>query len=282
MIPLHCPLSNHTDLFTNCKNCVRRQDARTALEAALPRVSSNVVLYISHAAETLFQLQPEHFSPLQCEWMKKLYSYYVVGGQLRSLYDTILASALLGVCPYCAQRDVQTVDHYLPKKIFPEFSVLVENLVPSCAACNAQKGEHRPLTSSEQVFHPYFDDWTGPELLKASLNLDAGITVTFSISTTIEIDPEVAARASSHLQLFRLDALYSIHAGVELVNSKLEFGEVANAGGADALKRELERRSLSVRWPFHSWRRALYNELSCHSAFLNGGYQLIDEPRVRA
>ncbi|HEY1744206.1 MAG TPA: HNH endonuclease [Granulicella sp.] len=278
MIRLATPQFSHHEIFAACVGYIKNQTTRAAVQASYPAVAANVAAYGVRATETLFRLQPEGFSKLQQNWLKKLYRYYLAGGKQRLVYDSILASSEFGICPYCGQRDTQTLDHYLPQSVFPEFAVLAENLVPCCSACNKEKGEHRPLAATQQVFHPYFDDWSESELLQATLHLGNNAVVTFAIVNKGNIDADIVARASTHFQTFHLGALYSTHAGVELVNSKEEFKEAASSPEPQSLRRELEKRMSKIKWPFHSWRRALYRELASNEAFLNGGYNLIDEP----
>lgn len=71
------------------------------------------------------------------------------------------------VCPYCNANFIQTIqaerilkaaksramadlDHFLPKSLFPIFTITLSNLVPSCIYCNQRfKGEH------QTNFHDY-------------------------------------------------------------------------------------------------------------------------------
>jgi len=48
------------------------------------------------------------------------------------LRDEVLSSARFDACPYCNFTSVDTIDHALPRAVYPEYSVLVQNLVPSC------------------------------------------------------------------------------------------------------------------------------------------------------
>jgi hypothetical protein len=44
-------------------------------------------------------------------------------------------------CQYCAglNRETRTFDHYLEKKLFPQFSIFHRNLVPCCSDCNRDR-----------------------------------------------------------------------------------------------------------------------------------------------
>lgn len=67
----------------------------------------------------------------------------------------------LDCCPVCGSPDLpSSLDHYLPRSCFPEFSIFRANLVSSCSSCNtSEKGNIVAGKSPERFVHPYFDDW---------------------------------------------------------------------------------------------------------------------------
>lgn len=62
-------------------------------------------------------------------------------------------------CPMCGSQHLGTLDHYLPRESFPEFSILPCNLIPACPHCNSgvKKGIYRGTASPERFIHPYFE-----------------------------------------------------------------------------------------------------------------------------
>jgi hypothetical protein len=63
-----------------------------------------------------------------------------------------------GACPVCGATGNGTLDHYLPKGKYPEFSFYSKNLVPACFNCNTQRREKlRGLAADQRPIHPYFD-----------------------------------------------------------------------------------------------------------------------------
>ncbi|KJW99614.1 hypothetical protein RZ87_09780 [Enterobacter roggenkampii] len=67
----------------------------------------------------------------------------------------------LSFCPYCGNPMIpDTLDHFIPKGKWPEFSIFPNNLVPQCRGCAPVKGENYYCTKSNSAMfiHPiYFD-----------------------------------------------------------------------------------------------------------------------------
>lgn len=60
--------------------------------------------------------------------------------------------------PVLHHRDVSTLDHVLPKTLFPSLAVTPLNLVGSWKDCNKAKLAAAPSNTSYAVLHPYFED----------------------------------------------------------------------------------------------------------------------------
>lgn len=73
-----------------------------------------------------------------------------------------------GSCPVCGGAAAATLDHYLPKEFFPQFSLYSRNLVPACHRCNHMKGmQYQGALIGERGVHPYFDDFAAGQVLGA-------------------------------------------------------------------------------------------------------------------
>lgn len=62
-------------------------------------------------------------------------------------------------CPSCGEEGAPgTLDHYLPKDVFPEFAVCLANLTPMCNRCQEVKSTKYLTDSNRKAYiHPYFD-----------------------------------------------------------------------------------------------------------------------------
>lgn len=65
--------------------------------------------------------------------------------------------ALSPDCPYCGINQTSTIDHYLPKADYEQFSVFPPNLVPSCGECNTLR---KPWVRNgdRTTLHFFFDE----------------------------------------------------------------------------------------------------------------------------
>jgi 5-methylcytosine-specific restriction endonuclease McrA len=116
--------------------------------------------------------------------------------------------ALCTVCPYCTIAPPKTLDHYLPRNDYPEFSVLPINLVPACSGCNTSRG-FRDRTGARALIHPYFDTIPNERLLVATIRIvDGAPDATFSVDRTQAKDKGFADLYERHVDLLRLHARY--------------------------------------------------------------------------
>ncbi|QCG68121.2 hypothetical protein [Pseudomonas veronii] len=79
-------------------------------------------------------------------------------------------------CPMCGGDGPRTIEHYLPKECYPEYSVLSYNLIPSCGTCNAKRGSYNKYLQWPSLLHPYFDaDIFSRLLLEVDLTIETGV-----------------------------------------------------------------------------------------------------------
>lgn len=102
--------------------------------------------------------------------------------QLKSLYSTPpaalsfigkLRDSLRGACPVCGRDALGTLDHYLPKSLYSEFSFFSKNLVPCCDRCNNKRNALvRGAGIGERPLHPYFDNFAVNRILSVQFEPD--------------------------------------------------------------------------------------------------------------
>jgi len=82
--------------------------------------------------------------------------------------------AIKSLCPYCLLSWPNTLDHYIGKGKFPEFSILCRNLIPCCGHCNNIKLENWRDGGRRRFIHFYNDNFLHHRFLRARLVYSAG------------------------------------------------------------------------------------------------------------
>jgi ferritin len=81
-------------------------------------------------------------------WHGPLFGFDSRGDMLKQEFD--------GYCAYCGEKNASLqIEHVLPQSKFPFDSYF--NILPSCIACNAQKGARTPLEAGMRVHQAAFD-----------------------------------------------------------------------------------------------------------------------------
>jgi hypothetical protein len=280
MLAVDRPINDAGVVFAACAARTRDVDLRAALLAQRPHVEARAVLYLQNAnIGTLIDLAPEDPVDIDPAELSGLYGRVLVKGGERPLYLKLRGASRFNRCPTCGQRDVKTLDHYLAKDQYPELAVFPANLVPCCFECNHAKLNYHAEELVEQLFHPYYDDWSGYRLVRATINVGARVTTSFAIRSPHGVEDEVVERARNHFAQLELATLYEQHAAIELVERKPIFQSTFASDGADGLREELAFETRSRRRAnVNSWQSALYRGLSRSDDFCSGGFEQIDEP----
>lgn len=118
--------------------------------------------------------ETEEMVEITADEMEKVYTEFLVESpdstkKGREIYKKILKNTLFGICPYCSEREVKTVDHYFPKSKFISFVVTPINLLPCCTDCNKEKLDYHNNQENKMLIHPYFDDLRSIEWLECKV-----------------------------------------------------------------------------------------------------------------
>lgn len=137
--------------------------------------------------------------------------YKTKPGIIKTEIDDPLRSRKLNFCPFCGESGTpNTLDHFLPKDVYPEFSVLSKNLIPACDICQDanHKGTKVLNNNNERYFvHPYFDDIEGLIILKLNIfppfdNAD------FELVVNEDIDDNLFEICQRHINELKIDTRY--------------------------------------------------------------------------
>ncbi|WP_431882095.1 HNH endonuclease [Micromonospora chalcea] len=176
----------------------------------------------------------------------------------------------------CGRVTPTTIDHFLPKDKYPEFSLFVNNLVPVCPDCNRYKSTLTGSQEEGRFFHAYYDDVPADvPLLISKISVGEGVLVTFSVNDALS--GSLYKNAKYQFEKLRLGKLYPRAAVPELVERCDSFAAAFASGGSVAVAREARRigRGIERKLGRQYWKVALYHGISVSQSFCNGGFGLL-------
>lgn len=137
-------------------------------------------------------------------------------------------------CPYCCLNETQTLDHYLPKSKFPEYTLFSFNLIPVCYICNSKYKKEKYRNGESRLFiHPYIDNINELEIYLAIINSSNGvIKLNYIIDLPDDTDNELRVVINNHFESLELNSRFK------------KFGLDYISNMSDAFRIELENGTL--------------------------------------
>lgn len=272
------PSDNPKSVFTTCISKVRNNNLKNRLLSVVNLVEVAAVNYNQEAINKSWFNIGTHVDVggvvTQGE-MEKVYTGRMVGKKSpgRPIYNKIRVSADQNICPFCAQRPVSTLDHYLPKSEFPSLVVVPYNLVPACSDCNKIKNADVPYDAESQTLHPYYDDVTSEQWLFANIIQTTPASIEFFVRPPNNWEQVLKDRVSNHFKIFELSILYVPQAAVELSNIRGQmiklYAQAGEYAVRDYLQEAADSREISHK---NSWQTAMYQALASSEWYYCGGF----------
>lgn len=175
-----------------------------------------------------------------------------------------MRKAIDGACPVCGRDSLGTLDHYLPKQTYSEFSFFAPNLVPACDRCNTvRKALVRGNVEDERPVHPYFDEFLNQRVITILIEPDWNAPRLRPIPHDVE--GAIAEVIAWHIENIILPAgieQYLINLWTTLVNRpELYLGTIPSADQVRArLKQLTEMEAVMCHSP-NAWRSSFYHGL---------------------
>jgi len=194
---------------------------------------------------------------------RQLYAGQVLDkrGPARSVYDKILLAARR--CPFCSHNKPRSLDHFLPKETFAEYSIFSKNLVPCCRDCNSEK-HTKVISADEQFLHPYFDQIGDDTWLECFLDYtDGAPAYCFYVDmSAVGISGAVLAKLQYQFCKLGLNDIYSTKAIDEVEGQLRYLRRLHQTGGTDEVWEFLAEQATSkTDNNANSWQSALYRGL---------------------
>lgn len=266
------PQRNAVADFVSVRSSKSGSKARV-LRRIQPRIEQLYALYAAQSG-ALETLTARKWQPSIADALRHCYTGSTLAwvALAQALKDAVTPRPFL--CPYCLLRHPKTRDHFLPKDQFPEYSILLSNLVLICFSCNLTKGNGL-VSVPRQVLNPYFDAIpVNHPLLFADVQVAGGtqISIDFYIDANAPgVTPDVALLAVRHFEAFGLRDDYILESGAFISGLLNELAAVNDAPlTAATLQRALEgRMQFYDDYPINCWQLATLSALDECPTFLD-------------
>lgn len=165
----------------------------------------------------------------------------------------------LQFCPACGEDGTpNTLDHYLPKGKYPEFSVTSRNLFPMCDICQGKKLSKTVNEADQRLFvHPYFDDFTESSVVRLVIGRPFESPTSFSIEPHPALTVEQSALISRHLEELGISARYDKFFKAEYIRLK-KLVSRARDKGQDVMERITTFHEYALDKSTNSWGAIFY------------------------
>jgi hypothetical protein len=200
---------------------------------------------------------------------------------MTALRGDLLKRISVARCPFCGISESSTLDHYLPKEQYPEFSVFPKNLVPSCAVCNTRKRD-RILdegTNVRMFLHPSYDVIPDMAFLAARARMEAdALIMSYRLIRPAGMALQTFQHLRSHFNELNLADRYR-RMGFEHLGGQYPAFRRAYGPGGDAER--VAEKLIEGAEDFEEvsgpnyWLAKLYRALAGCDDFCDGGFEAI-------
>lgn len=270
-----------TNLFDEIA-AAKRQPRRSRMQAARAKVLAACQGY-EDAVPEVGELDEAALTDPQKEAMR--HAFTVETKPMTELRGNLLKRISVARCPFCGISESSTLDHYLPKEQYPEFSVFPKNLVPSCAFCNTRKRD-RILdegTKARMFLHPCYDVIPDTEFLTVRARMEADALI---LSYRLTRPAGMALRTFRHLRShFNELDLADRYRRMGLEHLGGQYPALHRAYGSSENAERVAEKLIEGAVDFEEvsgpnyWLAKLYRALAGNDDFCDGGFEVV---RVQA
>lgn len=126
-------------------------------------------------------------------------------------------------CQLCDIDSPATLDHYLPKDIYPEYSIFSKNLVPCCYVCNNKRGSNWINNGKRTTLNMYFDDLPENIFLVSKIRINNDIPIVDFEIKDEKLNKKESELIKNHFSTLELHNRYKIQANTILSEIKSEI-----------------------------------------------------------
>jgi len=202
---------NAADFITNVikskKSSPKDPTYKTRVEALAGDLASHATTYDTSFNDNQLQLlTPVGYTGGNKGDILALYSYHsAIMQKLKLGITTVAVNRIISTCQNCTISEINSFDHSVPQKEFPEFVVHPKNLFPSCTRCNGHKSKIWRASGKRVFLNLYLDQLPDLQYLFPSVTVTPpDIEVSFSVSNPHGIDAQLFEKIDYHYAKLQL------------------------------------------------------------------------------
>lgn len=184
----------------------RHNPAKTSLLAMESQIKAEFDAFILHDVNgTLHQLPQMPMTDAQKSLHLGNYSY----SKTKDLRESIMRrenDRVDKICPFCTIGEHHTMDHFLPKELYPAHSVNSNNLIPCCQKCQDFKLSQVQKGGKRLFLNLYTDILPEQQYLFVRFNFNGNVIpeIDFFMQNIHGIDPGLYGIINSHYDKLNL------------------------------------------------------------------------------
>jgi hypothetical protein len=244
---------------------------RAVMAAIRPQLLAAYAAYEAARPDTLHQLPSAGLNAAQRSTLELVFKRRY--GQFRSLLNGLsdhFESTGESTCPYCNFGEQWEHDHYLPKRVYPEFALYPNNLIPICKPCNGKKLA-RIQQNGVRLFKHLFSELNGVVgFLQVTVGYHPELTVEYVVVQAGGLTAPQFAVLQEHFNKLGLADRYARQASTTLAKLVRQFRTPRSlALGRQNLRQRLNQMAIdraAISTPNH-WEAILMQTLAATDDF---------------
>lgn len=200
------------DICISCSDFIEKKCYKKILEINYEKLTS---LYENYSRDVNFQeitaVEKESYVSL---YEKQTKSTKELLGKIRENFES-------EPCPYCGIGGIpNTIEHILPKEIYPQYSIFSKNLIPCCAECNSRKGSKVKNSENDEyhTYNFYEDEIPNQEYLKVHIEIISNVP-----KAIFEISEGANILFKNHIKTLNLLERYSQNSNIIFSENQIRF-----------------------------------------------------------
>lgn len=271
---LPAPVSDTKNKLSDIINS-KNKPYKSRLIRIRPQVKNRYDEYDTHSSN-LENIASSNIRGVCSEALIKCYTSKTI--EMSALRDELLYPDIedFDECPFCGIGEPRTLDHYLPKEDFPEFSILSKNLIPICGTCNSSYKGIQWIENGNRLFiHTYYDIFPDEYFFSASVVVGNKIVINFYPQNVIT-ERYFSDLFHQHFNKLELNKRYKRKASSEIKRKRKSLERIFRRNSsATAVSNYLRKESqeLENEYSKNHWKPVLYKALSNSMDFCDTGFR---------